>query len=202
MWYLFYLPMLFVPMLALLIAFSLGKPDDYRLPRATAALWILSAALLLLVLTNDCHQLVFTFPRDAVVWSDTRHGYGIGYFIVIGWQVFCMVAALVTMLFKCRLKNGRRRLWPAAPMAVSLAYLALNYAGVPWLKALFGDVTAFQSLMYMLCFEACIVCGFIHSNRRYADLFASSVGTSAKITDSAYNIRYAALNPSQSPGKT
>ena len=196
LWYLFYLPMLFVPMLALLIAMSLGKPDDYRLPKATMILWLVSGALPLLVLTNDLHQIVFTFPQNAAVWSDTDHGYGIGYFAVIGWQVICALAALVVMLLKCRLKNGRRRLWPVIPMIISLTYLALNYADVPWLKALFGDVTVFQSLMYMLCFEACIACGFIHSNSRYADLFASSVGTSAEITDKDYNVCYAALNAS------
>lgn len=92
LWYLFYLPMLFVPMLALLIAMSLGKPDSYRLPRATAALWLVSGTLLALVLTNDLHQFVFTFPVDAAVWSDTNHGYGFGYFAVIGWQVACAVA--------------------------------------------------------------------------------------------------------------
>ncbi len=194
LWYLFYFPMLFVPMLAVLIAMSLGKSDDYRLPKVTMVLWIFSGALLLLVLTNDLHQLVFSFPKDAVVWSDTDHGYNIGYFIVIGWQVFCVVAALVVMLFKCRLKTGRRRLWPVVPMAVSMSYLALNYVGVPWLKAMFGDVTAFQSLMYMLCFEACIVFGFIHSNSRYVELFAASVGTSAEIIDKNYEVRYAALN--------
>lgn len=110
LWYLFYLPMLFVPMLALLIAISLGKPDSYRLPRATAALWLVSGTLLALVLTNDLHQFVFTFPVDAAVWSDTNHGYGFGYFAVIGWQVACAVAALVVMIFKCRMKNGRRHL--------------------------------------------------------------------------------------------
>lgn len=199
LWYLFYLPMLFVPMLALLIAISLGKPDSYRLPRATAALWLVSGTLLALVLTNDLHQFVFTFPVDAAVWSDTNHGYGFGYFAVIGWQVACAVAALVVMIFKCRMKNGRRHLWPAIPMAVSLSYLALSYSGVQWVKAALGDVTAFQSFMYMLCFEACIACGYIHSNSRYADLFASSVGTSAEITDRNFNIRYAALNTEAIP---
>ncbi|MGN0541326.1 MAG: histidine kinase N-terminal 7TM domain-containing protein [Acutalibacteraceae bacterium] len=199
LWYLFYLPMLFVPMLALLIAISLGKPDSYRLPRATAALWLVSGTLLALVLTNDLHQFVFTFPVDAAVWSDTNHGYGFGYFSVIGWQVACAVAALVVMIFKCRMKNGRRHLWPAIPMAVSLSYLALSYSGVQWVKAALGDVTSFQSFMYMLCFEACIACGYIHSNSRYADLFASSVGTSAEITDRNFNIRYAALNTEAIP---
>ena len=66
LWYLFYLPMLFVPMLALLIAMSLGKPDEYKFPKGMSVLWIISGTLLLLVLTNDLHQFVFTFPKDAV----------------------------------------------------------------------------------------------------------------------------------------
>ena len=194
LWYLFYLPMLFVPMLALLIAMSLGKPDEYKLPKSVWLLFAVLGALLILVLTNDLHQLVFTFPKDADIWSDTNHGYGVCYFAVIGWQVFCVVAAFVVMLFKCRLKNRKLRFLPVIPLAVSLSYLALNYVGIPWQKELFGDVTAFQSLMYMLCFEACIACGYIHSNSRYADLFASSVGTSAQMTDMDFNVRYAAMN--------
>ena len=194
LWSLFYLPMLFVPMLALLIAMSLGKPDEYKLPKSVWLLFAVLGALLILVLTNDLHQLVFTFPKDADIWSDTNHGYGVCYFAVIGWQVFCVVAAFVVMLFKCRLKNRKLRFLPVIPLAVSLSYLALNYVGIPWQKELFGDVTAFQSLMYMLCFEACIACGYIHSNSRYADLFASSVGTSAQITDMDFNVRYAAMN--------
>ena len=154
LWYLFYLPMLFVPMLALLIAMSLGKPDEYKLPKSVWPLFAVLGALLILVLTNDLHQLVFTFPKDADIWSDTNHGYGVCYFAVIGWQVFCVVAAFVVMLFKCRLKNRKLRFLPVIPLAVSLSYLALNYVGIPWQKELFGDVTAFQSLMYMLCFEA------------------------------------------------
>ena len=78
MWYHFYLPMLFVPMLALLNALSLGKPDGYKLPKYAVDLWCISAALLLLVLTNDLHQLVFTFPEDSAIWSDTDHGYSGG----------------------------------------------------------------------------------------------------------------------------
>lgn len=199
LWYLYYLPMLFIPILALLVALSLGKPDDYRLPKAACALWIISGILLLLVLTNDLHQLVFTFPEDAEVWSDKCNGYGIGSFIVIGWQILCMISALVVMIIKCRLKNGRRQLWTVIPMAVSLVYLGLNYMDVQWLKLFFGDITAFQSLMYMLCFEGCITCGFIHSSSRYFDLFSSSIGTSAVITDKDFNVRYAALNARRIP---
>lgn len=194
LWYLYYLPMLFVPTLALLIAMSLGKPDKYKLPKSVWLLFAVSGALLILVLTNDLHQLVFSFSKNADIWSDESYGYGVCYFAVIGWQVLCAAAALVVMLFKCRLKNRKLRFLPVIPLIVSLNYLVLNYIGIPWQKELFGDVTAFQSLMYMLCFEACIACGYIHSNSRYADLFASSVGTSAQITDMSFNVRYAAMD--------
>lgn len=194
LWYLYYLPMLFVPTLALLIAMSLGKPDEYKLPKSVLLLFAVSGALLILVLTNDLHQLVFSFSKNADIWSDESYGYGVCYFAVIGWQVLCAAAALVVMLFKCRLKNRKLRFLPVIPLIVSLNYLVLNYIGIPWQKELFGDVTAFQSLMYMLCFEACIACGYIHSNSRYADLFASSVGTSAQITDISFNVRYAAMD--------
>ena len=194
LWYLFYLPMLFVPMLAVLIAMSLGRPDGYRLPKSTLLLWVISGALLLLVLTNDLHQFVFTFPKDAAVWTDRDNGYAVGYFIVVGWQVLCAVAALVVMFNKCRVPSGKRHLLPIVPMLVSLVYSALYYAGVDWLRFLFGDIAAFQSVMYILTFELCIACGYIHSNGRYIDLFASSKGTSAEITDKDFAVRYAAVN--------
>lgn len=199
LWYFFYLPMLFVPMLALLIAMSLGKPDDYRLPKRTILLWIISGALFLLVLTNDLHQIVFTFPKDAVVWTDQDNGYAIGYFIVFAWQVVCAVAALVLMFIKCRVPSGRRHFFPVVPLLLSLVYSVLYYTGVGWLRYLFGDIAAFQSVMYVLTFELCIACGYIHSNNRYADLFAASVGTSAEITDRDYNICYAARNIEKIP---
>ena len=127
LWYLFYLPMLFVPMLALLIAMSLGKPDDYRLPKRTLLLWIISGALLLLVLTNDLHQIVFTFPKEAVVWTDQDNGYAVGYFIVFGWQVGCAIAALILMFIKCRVPNGRRHVLPVVPLLLSMVYSVLYY---------------------------------------------------------------------------
>ncbi|MBQ1171985.1 MAG: hypothetical protein IIX48_05230 [Lachnospiraceae bacterium] len=59
----------------------------------------------LLVLTNDLHQLVFIFPADAVVWMDDYH-HAIGYFLTVVWLLLCVVIALVTMLFKCRIPHS------------------------------------------------------------------------------------------------
>lgn len=44
-WYLYYLPMLFLPLLCVYIALSMGKSEDYRLSRGTGMLSIIPAAL-------------------------------------------------------------------------------------------------------------------------------------------------------------
>lgn len=102
LWYGYYFPMLFLPLLCVFVALSLGKPENYRLPKWTSFLYIPTALLLLLVLTNDLHQLVFVFPADAAAWLDTDHGYGAGYFAVMGYIALGMVTVIVTMLLKCR----------------------------------------------------------------------------------------------------
>ena len=74
LWYGYYFPMLFIPLLCVFVALSLGRPENYRLPKWTSLFYIPVTLLLLLVLTNDLHQLVFVFPADATAWHYTDHG--------------------------------------------------------------------------------------------------------------------------------
>ena len=182
LWYLYYLPMLFIPLLALFVALSLGKPDDFRLPKWTALLYIPTAALLLLVLTNDLHQLVFRFLEDSVVWMN-EYRYGIVYFPVVGWMVLCALTALVIMLVKCRVPNSRKVLvLPFVPVVLSVIYGALYIFQLPWLRLIAGDVTVVFCLLIAAALESCIQCGLIQANTHYLELFdASTVG--AQITD-------------------
>ena len=53
LWYGYYLPLLFIPMFSLLVALSLGRSEDCRLPRWTRALYVAASILFLLVLTNE-----------------------------------------------------------------------------------------------------------------------------------------------------
>ena len=187
LWYLYYLPMLFIPLLALFVALSLGKPDNFRLPKWTALLYIPTAVLLLLVLTNDLHQLVFRFPEDAVVWMN-EYRYGIVYFPVVGWMVLCALTALVIMLVKCRVPNSRKVLvLPFVPVVLSVIYGALYIFQLPWLRLIAGDVTVVFCLLIAATLESCIQCGLIQSNTHYRELFdASTVG--AQITDPEYHV--------------
>ena len=187
LWYLYYLPMLFIPMLTLLVAMSMGKPEDARLSAWTKILYIPSVILLAMVLTNDLHQMVFTFPKDVVDWASPDYNYGIGYYLVFIWMLSCILATLAIMLKKCRIPHSRKRIWmPIIPILVLLAYTVL-YGRTSWMMVIAGDMTVVHCLMYTATLELCIRCGLIRSNTHYRELFdASTIG--AQITDDEYEV--------------
>ena len=186
LWYGYYFPMLFIPLLCVLVALSLRKPENYRLPKWTNLLYIPTALLLLLVLTNDLHQLVFIFPADAVAWLDTDHGYGAGYFAVMGYIALGMVTAIVTMLLKCRIPHTKITLGlPFVPVALAALYSALYICRISWIEMLAGDMTVVQRLLLAAGMESCIRCGLIQSNTGYEALFEAS-GIRAEITDERF----------------
>ncbi|MGN0792590.1 MAG: histidine kinase N-terminal 7TM domain-containing protein [Christensenellales bacterium] len=198
-WYGYYIPMLFIPLMALFVALSLGKTENYHLPRWTAALYIPTTILVLLVLTNDFHQLVFTFPPGTTVWTDNSYAYNTCCWIVMSWEILCAAAAIIIMLIKCRVPQSRKMLWlPFIPFSASLLYGLMYVTGVPWLMTIAGDITSFQCLLYTAVFESCIQCGLIQSNTGYDLLFPAST-ISAQVVDKNYNVVYSSVSVSKLP---
>ena len=197
MWYLYYLPMLFIPMCGVIIALTLGKPIDWRIPKKTLILWGVTLLLFILVITNDLHQKVFVFPADQrfFEWSDKEYSYATVYYIVMSWQITCALLALFLMLRKCRIpRTHRLMIMPFIPSALAIVYAFAYWNRYDWFMTLFGDLTVIQSILYALTFEICIQCRLIASNMRYDELFRAVTGCSAQITDNDYNVRYAALD--------
>mgnify|MGYP007108747487 FL=1 len=197
MWYLYYLPMLFIPMCGVIIALTLGKPIDWRIPKKTLILWGVTLLLFILVITNDLHQKVFVFPADQrfFEWSDKEYSYATVYYIVMSWQITCALLALFLMLRKCRIpRTHRLMIMPFIPSALAIVYVFAYWNRYDWFMTLFGDLTVTQSILYALTFEICIQCRLIASNMRYDELFRAVIGCSAQITDNDYNVRYAALD--------
>ena len=192
LWYLYYLPMLFIPLFSLFVAISLGKPASARLSKtALVLLYIPTVLCLLLVLTNDLHQLVFSFP-EGEVWTDKNNGYTFGYYIVLGWEILCALAAFVIMIIKCRL-SYRKKYLPFLLLTASIGYALVYVSGIKWMQLIGGDITAAQCLMFTGILECCIQCGLIQTNTGYQALFeAGSIG--AQIVDTDYDTRYASSN--------
>ncbi|MDY5870290.1 MAG: hypothetical protein SPK58_07820 [Lachnospiraceae bacterium] len=188
LWYLYYLAILFIPLLAVFVAISIGKSENYRLSKKATLLYIPTTVLFLLVITNDLHQLVFTFPKDAVVWTDDKYGYTVVYYFLILWLFFCALT-MFTVMYKKRRVSGTKRmiLLPCIPLVALVFYLILYFFRIEWLQVIAGDMTAVMRLMYAATLEICIQCGFIQANTHYMELFdASTVG--AQITDKEYHV--------------
>ena len=188
LWYFYYFPMLFIPMLSVFVSRSLGKGEDFRLPRWTKLLYLPTLLLLLLVLTNDLHQQVFSFPSG--VLSDRAYRYEGGYFFVLGWEALCAGFALLSMVKNCRILRSRRIRWlPLVPLALSLAYAYAYVKKVHWVWVLAGDMTVSQCLIFASILECCIQCGLIQSNLGYDELFEAT-SLPVQITDPAFCSQY------------
>ena len=197
LWYWYYLPMLFIPLFSLFVAISLGKPENARLSKTARLLLSIPTVLcLLLVLTNDLHQLVFSFP-EGEAWTDINNGYTFGYYIVLGWEILCSLAAFIIMIIKCRL-SYRKKYLPFLLLTSSIGYALIYVSGAEWMQLIGGDITAAQCLMFTGILECCIQCGLIQTNTGYRAMFeAGSIG--AQIVDTDWHIRYASSNAPKLP---
>ena len=191
LWYFYYVPMLFIPMLSVFVSQSLGKSEDFHLPRWTKLLYVPTVLLLLLVLTNDLHQRVFSFPSG--ILSDEEYRYESGYFLVLGWELFCAALSLFMIVTKCRIPHTKRVRWlPLVPFALSLAYAYAYAEKIHWVWVLAGDMTVAQCLMFTGIFESCIQCGLIQSNRGYDELLEATT-LPVQITDEAFCTKHASV---------
>ena len=175
-WYLYYLPMLFIPLFGVYIALSLGKSEKYRLTGRIVALAAIPAILFSLVITNDLHQQMFAFNSGIPGRPDNysyHHRYL--YFICLGWMVACMIFSLICLLKKSRIKNGGKKpLMPFIIGCITILYGILYLTGLSAVRWWFGDMNVMFCLLYAAIYESCIRCRMIQSNTGYVELFEAA----------------------------
>ena len=188
-WYLYYLPMLFIPLLGVYIALSLGKSEKFRLTGRIGALAIIPAVLFLLVITNDLHQQVFAFSSGVPGGPDNySYSYGPVYFCYLGWTVTCMFFSLILLLKKSRVPcSKKKRLAPFVIGCATVLYGILYLSGLPAVRWWFGDMNVMFCLLFAAIYESCIRCRMIQSNTGYVELFEATT-LAACIADSSGNI--------------
>ncbi|MCR4890890.1 MAG: hypothetical protein K5989_01700 [Lachnospiraceae bacterium] len=191
LWYSYYIPILMIPLFALLVSMSLGKTTDYRLPKWTGTFYLPTLLLIVMVLTNDFHQKVFRFPAAAKVWTEREYSYGSGYWLVFAWGIICSIAAFIIIIKRARIPKSGKTLWlPLVPIGLAIFQIFIFIARVPVIQRIFGDLAVFDSLVFTGFFESCIFCGLIQSNTRYGDLFRAAEDLSVQIVDRDYNLCY------------
>ena len=188
-WYLYYLPMLFIPLLGVYIALSLGKSEEFHLTGMVGALAIIPAVLFLLVITNDLHQQAFAFDSGVPGKPDNySYSHGPVYFCCLGWMVACMFFSLILLLKKSRVPSGsKKRIRPFAIACITILYGLLYLSGLPAIRWWLGDMNVMLCLLYASIYESCIRCRMIQSNTGYVELFEATT-LAACIADRNGNI--------------
>ena len=169
LWYLYYLPILFIPLLGAYTAIFLGKSEDYQLSRKSWLLSLIPTALFLAVITNDFHQQVFSFASGIPGVPDNKVFFHRPlYFVSVGWMIGCVFFSVFQLLKKTRLPSiGKRRMMPFVLSCVMLLYGALYLLGFQVIRDVFGDMNVMFCLFYAAIYESCIHCRMIQSNTGY-----------------------------------
>lgn len=188
-WYLYYLPLLFIPLLGVYIALSLGKSDEFRLTGRIGALAIIPSTLFLLVITNDLHQQMFAFSSGVPGEPDnSSYTHGPVYFCCLGWMVICLFFSLILLLKKSRVPSGKKKkITPFVIGCATVMYGILYLLGLPAVRRWFGDMNVMFCLLYAAIYESCIRCRMIQSNTGYVELFEVTT-LAACIADRSGNI--------------
>ena len=176
LWYLYYLPIIFIPLLGVYIAIFLGKSENYQLSKKSCLLSLIPAALFLAVITNDLHQQVFVFESGIPGVPDNKVFFHRPvYFVILVWVVGCVCFSIVQLLKKTRLPSiGKRRMMPFVLSCVMLLYGVLYLLGFQVVRDVFGDMNVMFCLFYAAIYESCIHCRMIQSNTGYVELYEAT----------------------------
>ncbi|MBO4694189.1 MAG: hypothetical protein J5659_07370 [Clostridia bacterium] len=183
-WYLYYVPMLLIPLFFFYISLIITSEADLGIPKMYYLVAVVTVVFVLLVLTNDLHRLIFQFNSGFTNW-DSEYTHGFLFYIITAWQYILYFAAVIILIFKCRIGDSRKNAWiTAIPFILGIFMNALIITEkMPKINGTY--IIEFpESLIFMVSgvLECCMQLGLIPTNKSYGKLF-EILSLSAQITD-------------------
>ena len=191
LWYSYYIAMVFLPLMMFFATLNIGKPENTN--NRKYLLIIPAAVLVLLVMTNDFHQLAFVFEPDFHNWNK-QYSYGPVYYVIAVWIFMLVLSSIVLSINQCRISATRKKLWiPIVIILVAIIYTVWNnlnhgYSGLRIYNV--PEVFCFASIAL---WESLIQIGLVPSNTGYGNFFNAS-NLNALIFDNEGNMKYRSKN--------
>lgn len=183
-WYLYYVPLLLIPLFFFYISLLVSPKEDWRIPKGWYWTLALTVLMIVLVLSNDLHQLVFRFAPNFENW-DNAYTHGWLFYVITGWQYALYIAAGSILVMKCRISSAKKHAWlMLIPFLLGILMNSLLITGkMPKLNGTylleFPEVLIFTAAIILEC---CMQLGLIPTNKDYAKLF-EKFSIRAQITD-------------------
>lgn len=170
-WYLYYVFLLALPLTLLYISIVIDHPDRKRkLPFFFTCVAAFFPILLLLVFTNDFHEIVFSLHYDSMGEWNGNYSYRIGYVIIYLYCALTFSAAIFLLIRKNR--KSPKQLANVLPifLAVLLISFTLGYALQVKICREMNFSLVF-CILVMLFLESVLRAGLIPVNSLYRELF-------------------------------
>ena len=189
LWYAYYIPQVMIAVLCLVIAAMVGKGDSAQPGKWCLALFGGGIALILFVMTNDLHQLAFSFP-EGQPWTNESCTHEFGYYLVMTLIALCGIAALMLLVIKCRIPERKRMVGiPFLALTFMIAYCVLYFVEGSFVKLYLNDMTAASCVMIAAMLEILLESGLLQTNISYDSLFQKSI-LAVQITDCTHQVRF------------
>lgn len=183
-WYLYYVPMLCIPMLLFFTALFIYAGDAKRVTRTWGWVFAVTVVLVLMVLTNDLHQQIFRFQPGFADW-DGNYAHGIGFILITAWQYVLYTAAVGILVLRYSISGIRRWSWMIlVPFAIGITLMVLLVTGnMPRINGLnILELPEILCFMVVAVLECCMQLGLIPINESYSKVFRGS-SLPVQITD-------------------
>lgn len=192
LWYLYYLPAIFIPYF-LLIA-SLTNVNNYKNIKIVISVvtLIISTLIFTLIITNDLHQLAFSFKEDYADWNSDYQRHFI-YYLAFFWSGLLIISSFLIMIIKGpSLKVKKYSLLALIPLILgSLFFIFDIFKLLPKIngRSVLGSFPEAMCFMIACFILTSMKLGMIASNDDYVELFLKS-SFPAYIIDKKENIVY------------
>lgn len=166
-WYLYYLPLIFIPTLFYVCSNSLlSKMNKTR----KIFIYLISSILLILVLTNDFHELVFKF-NNGIYHNDYNHY--VGYYLIFIWIFYLFGGSMIKLAInRLKIKKDLKVFLPLIVLLLGLIYTYLYILDVPYIRE--TNMSIVNSVLICLGIELAFYLDLIPNNKKYIQNFFNS----------------------------
>lgn len=185
LWYLYYIPLIYVPVQSLHAALTIHRPEGIRKKKFVSILYIVAGVLVILVLTNESHQLVFKFENTDMQDTENYTRY-ILYYVIFVWIIGLQLGSMYVAFDKCRIKVLKKRI------LIPVIFTVVLYLLLPLVQN-FSAGHSLRWLNFQECFlllmigiwEMYLDIGLIRTNNNFESFFSESA-IHALITNKAF----------------
>lgn len=167
-WYLYYLPLIFIPTIFYICSRSLSdKINDKR----KLLLYLISSILLILVLTNDFHELVFRFNNGINFHNDYNHY--IGYYLIFMWIAYLFSGGMINLAInRLKIKKDLKVFLPLIVLLLGLIFTYFYIFDILYVRKM--NMSIVISVLICLGIELIFYLDLIPNNKRYIQIFSNS----------------------------